>query len=122
MATRSTIAFEYENGEVKQIYCHWDGYLEHNGKLLYNLYMEPEKVKQLIELGNLSSLGETFEKCYFYARDFHESEEENVALEFRTVGDYMKDTENKEEYNYIMLKDGIWYLVNGTITSLDSLI
>ena len=31
MATRSTIAMEQPDGRVMQIYCHWDGYLGHNG-------------------------------------------------------------------------------------------
>ncbi len=34
MATRSTIALEFADGTVEQVYCHWDGYLDHNGALL----------------------------------------------------------------------------------------
>ena len=57
MATRSTIALEYADGTVDQIYCHWDGYLENNGKILVEHYMDPFKVQQLMALGDISSLG-----------------------------------------------------------------
>jgi hypothetical protein len=56
MATRSTIALEYANGTVQQVYCHWDGYLDHNGKILLNNWSDPFKLQQLIELGTVSSL------------------------------------------------------------------
>lgn len=56
MGTRSMIAFD--NGdEVYAIYCHWDGYLEYNGKVLLEHYNDLEKVEELMDLGNISSLG-----------------------------------------------------------------
>ena len=57
MATRSTIALEYADGTVDQIYCHWDGYLDNNGNILREHYMDPFKVQRLMDLGDLSSLG-----------------------------------------------------------------
>jgi hypothetical protein len=41
---------------VKAIYCHWDGYLEHNGSILNKHYSASPKVNNLIALGDLSSL------------------------------------------------------------------
>jgi hypothetical protein len=41
---------------VKSVYCHWDGYLEHNGSLLEKHYNNSPKVNNLIALGDLSSL------------------------------------------------------------------
>ena len=58
MSTRSNIAIIEANGQVKSIYCHWDGYPENNGKLLLEHYNTEEKVKALIALGGLSSLRE----------------------------------------------------------------
>jgi hypothetical protein len=55
MATRSSIAMKTENG-IRGIYCHWDGYPEHNGKILSESYTDADKVKSLIDLGDLSSL------------------------------------------------------------------
>ena len=38
MSTNSTINIQNEDGTVDSIYCHWDGYLEFNGKLLQQHY------------------------------------------------------------------------------------
>jgi len=42
--------------DVRAVYCHWDGYLEHNGSLLQKHYAASPKVNNLIALGDLSSL------------------------------------------------------------------
>jgi len=57
MGTRSTIALEFADGTVEQVYCHWDGYLSHNGEILAEHYMDPFKLRDLIDQGDLSSLG-----------------------------------------------------------------
>ena len=59
MGTRSTIALEYADGTVHQVYCHWDGYLAHNGKMLLEHYSNPFILRDLIDLGGLSSLRPT---------------------------------------------------------------
>jgi len=59
MGTRSTIALEYADGTVEQVYCHWDGYLEHNGVLLSKHYSNPFILRDLIDLGDISSLKPT---------------------------------------------------------------
>jgi hypothetical protein len=56
MATRSTIVKKNEDGSYTGIYCHWDGYPSHNGKILLENYNSQEKVDSLIALGNISSL------------------------------------------------------------------
>ena len=57
MGTRSMIAIENPHSKaVKSIYCHWDGYLEHNGSLLEKHYSASPKANNLIALGDLSSL------------------------------------------------------------------
>jgi hypothetical protein len=57
MGTRSMIAIENPNSKaVKAIYCHWDGYLQHNGSILNKHYSASPKVNQLIAGGDLSSL------------------------------------------------------------------
>jgi hypothetical protein len=42
--------------DVRAVYCHWDGYLEHNGSILHKHYSNSAKVNNLIALGGLSSL------------------------------------------------------------------
>jgi hypothetical protein len=69
MATRSLIGMNLDNGITKIIYCHWDGYPEHNGQLLVNNYTSPSAVFDLLELGDLSSLKATPDQCTAYHRD-----------------------------------------------------
>jgi len=56
MGTRSFIAKENKDGSFKGIYCHWDGYVEHNGQLLFEHYTKPAKINALIRLGDISAL------------------------------------------------------------------
>lgn len=58
MGTRSTISMLNKEGEVLSAYCHWDGYLSHNGKILQEHYSSAQKVKELLSFGQISSLGE----------------------------------------------------------------
>jgi len=69
MATRSLIGINLDNGITKIIYCHWDGYPEHNGQLLVDNYNSPSAVFELMELGDMSSLGETPASCVAFHRD-----------------------------------------------------
>ena len=71
MATRSLIGIKLDN-IVKTIYCHWDGYPEHNGKLLVENYSTPAAITELMELGDLSTLDITPDKCKAYHRDRNE--------------------------------------------------
>ena len=57
MATRSAIGIKLENGNIMAVYCHWDGYPSHNGAILAENYTDPETIKALISLGDISSLG-----------------------------------------------------------------
>jgi hypothetical protein len=61
MSTRSRIAVKLNDNEFKSVYCHHDGYLSWNGRILLNHYNTKEKALALIELGDLSSLHESIE-------------------------------------------------------------
>lgn len=131
MGTRSTIALEYADGTVGQVYCHWDGYLEHNGMILYKNYSDPFKLRELLDLGDLSSLrpeiGEqhafsqfdlpadqveayktqTENWCTFYGRDRGET---GISQKmFKSYEDYVENHQY-EEFEYILRKDGVWYV------------
>ena len=58
MATRSYIAMKIGEDTYKGVYCHYDGYLDYNGLMLYEQYNTKERVEELISLGNISSLHE----------------------------------------------------------------
>jgi hypothetical protein len=129
MGTRSRIGVMHGD-KVKSIYCHWDGYLEHNGEILLKHY-DSSKANQLVALGDLSSLraniGEkhafsqfelpadeveafkalTEDMCTFYGRDRGEK-----GVEFKvaqTFAEFLEQCDNcGAEYYYIM-RDGVWY-------------
>ena len=134
MGTRSTIALEYADGTVEQVYCHWDGYLEHNGKILQEHYSNPFILRDLIDMGDISSLGrivgtkhpfsphegETQKAQYdaameqgattFYGRD--RGETGVSAKKFKDIADYYANVYG-EEYDYILSpRDGKaqWYV------------
>ena len=120
MATRSTIALEFADGTVEQVYCHWVGYLEHNGQILLKHYSDPFKLQRLIDLGAISSLGpEIGEKQDFDKRDTQNDNwsliyardrgEELVKHKFKDFADYKANAQD-EEYNYILRTDGKWYV------------
>ena len=68
MATRSIIAKLDDKG-IQAIYCHNDGYLSNNGKILDQHYANEVKVDNLIAQGDASSLKDTIEDTIFYHRD-----------------------------------------------------
>lgn len=123
MGTRSTIALEYANGVVEQVYCHWDGYLEHNGELLAKHYSDPFVLQKLINLGNLSILAEAIEPtgphdfnkaqegvCVFYGRDRQERNQQ--AEQYKSFAAYEAHG-NSEEYDYVLRNvDGVatWFV------------
>ena len=66
MATRSAIGIKRDDGTIKAIYCHFDGYPSNNGRILKNHYKDPDKINELIDMGDISSLEEDpdFKKTY----------------------------------------------------------
>jgi hypothetical protein len=56
MSTHARIGMEQEGGKVKSIYCHFDGYPSHVGRILNESFKDHDKVKALIELGDISYL------------------------------------------------------------------
>lgn len=58
MSTSANVGIVYEDGTIDTIYVHSDGYLEHTGKVLRENYTTPEQIKELMQLGDLSILGE----------------------------------------------------------------
>ena len=56
MGTRSRIGIEMPDHSVVSVYCHWDGYVEHNGRILIQHYQNREDVQELIDGGSMSCL------------------------------------------------------------------
>lgn len=102
MSTRSRIGILEPDGSVTSIYCHWDGYVDHHGPILRDHYKTEAKVRALMALGSISSLGEeigekhNFENplpgvCTAYGRDRGEKDvdaERGPRDEFSTHHSY----------------------------------
>ena len=99
MGTRSTIAIEFADASVSQIYCHWDGYLDNNGEILKANYMDAFKVRELIDLGDFSSLRDTVEETKEGA--YSQRGEDCTARRYKDSDEYF-DTCQQEEYDYIL--------------------
>ena len=132
MATRSRIAHEYGDGSIRSIYCHWDGYPLHNGDILAKHYRTADEVDKLIELGDLSILGEvigvqhdfnwndnmTFEErnndprnkmCLSFLRDRGEKDCIPMCSHTRQeLVDYFNDSD--QEYLYLFSRNGYWLM------------
>lgn len=119
MATRSRIGI-INKGEVvaDTVYCHWDGSPQYVGWILKLYYTNPEKIKELVSGGDLSSIGEfigekhDFDKrnehedwCTYYKRD---RGEDGVDPQWLDPSKFWGDS--GEEYNYLYkVETGKWY-------------
>ena len=119
MATRSRIGIENEDGTISSIYCHFDGYPDGVGATLEEHYSNRQKLRMLINLGDISTLGEqvsTMDEHSFdnrkegitvaYHRDRGEVKREarvDESLDKFGVSDY-------EEYGYVYTKDEKWVM------------
>ena len=99
MGTRSTIALEFADNSVSQVYCHWDGYLENNGLILQTSYTDPFKVRELLDLGDFSSLRDLVEETKEGA--YSQRGEDCQARRYKDADEYF-DCCQQEEYDYIM--------------------
>ena len=128
MGTRSRIGVMHGD-VVKSVYCHWNGYLEHNGEILLKHY-DSAKANELVALGDLSSLRPTIgvehafsrfdtemseenydelygDMCTFYGRDRKETDTEwKVA---HTFTEFLEQVENCFGEWYYIMRDGTWY-------------
>jgi hypothetical protein len=135
MSTRSFFHAQRTDGKWARIYCHSDGYWEHNGALLQQHYNSQEKAEALVALGDISSLGETIgaKHNFDFYMEFYDkypnnykgmaSDPEFIRLkrmcnvygrdrgEKNTdarIGDTLEEVFEDEEYMYVW-RDGQWF-------------
>ena len=129
MATRSAIAIKHGRDTIKSVYCHWDGYPEHNGRILQEYWFTRILINQLIEMGVISSLGATIGKkvefdatpeyiqndfemaisyqCVFYNRD----RGENTSFRtFETEAEFVEHYDDVGAEYFYLFDNGVWYV------------
>lgn len=124
MGTRSRIAAANPDGTFTSIYCHWDGYPSHHGVILRDHYNDEAKVRKLIALGDISSLGaeigtkHSFDKApddvvNAYGRDRGEKDTQPVtSADFEALCELTQETGG--EYLYVF-KGGNWFCAEGGV-------
>jgi hypothetical protein len=65
MATRCTYGILNSDGTVKSVSCHFDGYIKGVGRMLFENYNTETKVRELIQRGSVSTLGESLQSSFF---------------------------------------------------------
>jgi len=113
MATRSRIAIEKQDGTVDSIYCHFDGYLEGVGKMLFENY-DRESTQQLIDLGNILELGETslsYNGTIAYHRDMEKDIKRTIYIDVEEL--FEMNASSGVEYVYCLTKDNRWLVSRG---------
>jgi hypothetical protein len=126
MGTRSNISVLEKNGKVKMIYCHWDGYPSWNGKVLLTAYNSEAQARELVSLGDISSLCaqiapptgvvHTFDKP---ATDvtvaYHRDRKEKWADVKPTTFPTLKAAKSKmQEFLYVWnVEKGKWFFTDG---------
>ena len=113
MGTRSRIGIQLQDESIVSVYCHYDGYPELNGKVLRDNYDTVEKVKELIDGGDMSCTwtnagwgNETLpESGALYYTMRGESLEDNAPRLDKDMEEFFSDG---EEYSYIF-RNGNWF-------------
>ena len=124
MATRSIIAKTQPSGKIKASYCHFDGYPEHNGKILASYYTDKKKINALLAEGEISVLGHNIGKkidfddyqlchalnqCRFYHRDRGEKLRKYTVKDASELEEYASDC--NAEFVYLF-KENKWHVLN----------
>lgn len=128
MGTRSDIIVHLADGRYKRVYCHWDGYLSHNGALLAAHYASQEFAEKLVGPGDMSSLGKFCNKpkghshakpkkgySVYYGRDRGET---GVAGKtFDTLAAAWPAEDTWTEFTYVWSREygapeGLWYVAS----------
>lgn len=127
MSTRSIIAIRQKDGKIKCIYCHWNGYPEINGVILWENYQDRNKVEELISLGSLSYLAPNVVReqgvehsfdglvegvCAAYCRDRGEDWETNKPRVLANDDELLKYARDcRAEYIYIYELSDRWQTI-----------
>jgi hypothetical protein len=119
MATRSNIGIRTEDNTIKAAYCHWDGYLQNNGVILFDHYQDVDDILDLVAAGSFSSLASTPEETI--------TDERNVDALVDWTPEEIEDTPaaikeffNSTDREFLYVYDpalGVWYYAEDTYDS-----
>lgn len=114
MSTRSRIAFDFGNGNVDSIYCHYDGYPDGVGSILYFYYNDAERARVLCQCGNISVL-----KSDLCSSSKIDDDEPYKFNSLEDLLDYFKESDQEYLYVYNVKKKSWYYYEKQTININD---
>lgn len=111
MSTHCLIGYIKEDKTIDFIYCHKDGYLAHTGKYLETFYNDENKIKSLLNLGDIEFLDKNLPK----------DSNENIVISFNNSTDIIRNIKSINElkeylknhwisYSYLRLNNEWYYL------------
>lgn len=110
MSTRSRIGIEREDGSVKSLYCHYDGHPDTVGRILAESYPTRESAEGLLELGDLSQLGESLDACDAYCRDWDQAWEDNRPKAHSDEEEYLMSVVTAAVRYVYLFRDSGWHV------------
>jgi hypothetical protein len=119
MATRSTIALEFADGTIGQVYCHWDGYLAYNGKMLQEYYSNPFILRDLIDLGDISSLKPSIGTKHPFSQFDNGMSTEEFSLLYQDMTTFYGRDRGEDNTKARYFKDYLHFLVDGQCEEYD---
>jgi len=110
MGTRSNIGYENKNKNVNFMYCHYDGYLDHNGRMLLEHYNSEEDAQDLVDNGYASSLQPTVKEINEKRVHFDKPEA------YKSLGNYMRNVDTLFiEFIYLWRNNQWWVAWNSSV-------
>lgn len=110
MSTRCFIAKANADGTFDGIYCHHDGYISYVGSVLEHTYRDEEKVDKLLDLGDLSVLGEYTDPIYKDEIHTFDDSQDKVCIAYgRDRGEENVDKKHFKDYAEMLeYADNVW--------------
>lgn len=123
MSTRCRIGIQNEDGSIDNIYSHSDGYPAYVGKMLFENYQNPEKIRELMALGDVSILrAEIGEKHPFdeeyeihptwtrvYHRDRNDPWQDTKTRTAKSPKGFIRQANNTSGVYAYLFREGKWY-------------
>jgi hypothetical protein len=141
MSTRARIfkAYPTQSGEyiLDGVYCHFDGYPSHVGKILKDYYQDESKIDTLISLGNMSYLDKEilphsenhsyknpdYGVSVFYGRDrgdAHQDSARVISPNLDLIYEILSSSSINSGVDYVYVRlNSVWFvLYEGLLTEI----
>jgi hypothetical protein len=103
------------DGTVRSVYLHWDPFPDTAGKILVENYTTEKSVMELVEKGDISSLGKDISGCKYYLDKQQSSSSGYETREDVSIDHLLESDGHKRAFIYVMM-EGEWYFFTGDLS------